>query len=160
MQRKNFSVDLQNIKNIIFDLGGVIINIDYNKSIQELLTYSKSGSAMEFTQKAQSELFDLYETGQSTCEQFRDSLRQLGARHILIPPRTLEFPRFRGHLIAGPSGPAGRISVHAVDPAVSVGVPPRGGPVAQNERPLDSTAGQGAGLLAAVTAQLGSSARR
>jgi transposase len=31
-------------------------------------------------------------------------------------------PRFRGHLIAGPSGPAARISVHAC--AVSVGVPP------------------------------------
>jgi DNA-binding SARP family transcriptional activator len=30
----------------------------------------------------------------------------------------LEFPRFRGHLIAGPSGPAVRIGVHAVNPAV------------------------------------------
>ena len=30
----------------------------------------------------------------------------------------LEFPRFRGHLIAGPSGPAARIDVHAVNPAV------------------------------------------
>jgi hypothetical protein len=31
---------------------------------------------------------------------------------------TMEFPRFRGHLIAGPSGPAARIDVHAVNPAV------------------------------------------
>jgi hypothetical protein len=31
----------------------------------------------------------------------------------------VEFPRFRGHLIAGPSGPAVRIGVHAVNPAVS-----------------------------------------
>ncbi len=76
MQRKNFSVDLQNIKNIIFDLGGVIININYEKSIQELRKYSKTGSDMEFTQKAQSHLFDLYETGQSTSQEFRDSLRQ------------------------------------------------------------------------------------
>ncbi|MBC5772870.1 HAD family phosphatase [Pontibacter sp. KCTC 32443] len=68
-------MDLQNIKNIIFDLGGVIINIDYNKSLRELLKYSKTGSAMEFTQKAQSQLFDLYETGNSTCEQFRNNLR-------------------------------------------------------------------------------------
>ena len=30
----------------------------------------------------------------------------------------VEFPRFRGHLIAGPSGPAARIDVHAVNPAV------------------------------------------
>ncbi|NEM99297.1 HAD family hydrolase [Pontibacter burrus] len=69
-------MELQNIKNIIFDLGGVIINIDYQKSLHELLNYSKTGTAMEFTQKAQSRLFDLYETGESTCQQFRDSLRQ------------------------------------------------------------------------------------
>jgi hypothetical protein len=30
----------------------------------------------------------------------------------------MEFPRFRGHLIAGPFGPAARIDVHAVNPAV------------------------------------------
>jgi hypothetical protein len=30
----------------------------------------------------------------------------------------VDFPRFRGHLIAGPSGPAARIDVHAVNPAV------------------------------------------
>ncbi|HEY4650309.1 MAG TPA: HAD family phosphatase [Pontibacter sp.] len=69
-------MDLQNIKNIIFDLGGVIINLDYNKSIRELQQYSRNGSAMEFTQKAQSHLFDLYETGQSTCQEFHDNLRQ------------------------------------------------------------------------------------
>ena len=44
----------------------------------------------------------------------------------------MEFPRFRGHLIAGPSGLAGRISVHAC--AVSIGVPPRGGRAAQAQR--------------------------
>ena len=73
--RQYFSVELTNIKNIIFDLGGVIINIDYDKSIQELKKYSKSGSAIEFTQRAQSQLFDLYETGNSSSQEFRDSLR-------------------------------------------------------------------------------------
>src|SRR5690349_17720873 len=52
----------------------------------------------------------------------------------------LEFPRFRGHLIAGPSGPAARIDVHAVNAAVFVGVPPGGGPVAEDERPLGPAA--------------------
>ncbi len=69
-------MNLESIKNIIFDLGGVIINLDYDKSLRELLRYSKTGSAMEFTQRAQSPLFDLYETGNSTCQEFRDSLRQ------------------------------------------------------------------------------------
>jgi hypothetical protein len=34
------------------------------------------------------------------------------------PGEDMEFPRFRGHLIAGPSGPAARIDVHAVYRAV------------------------------------------
>ncbi|MFD2245575.1 HAD family hydrolase [Pontibacter ruber] len=69
-------MDLTNIKNIIFDLGGVIINLDYDKSIREMQKYSRSGSPIQFTQRAQSRLFDLYETGNSTCEEFRDSLRR------------------------------------------------------------------------------------
>jgi hypothetical protein len=35
----------------------------------------------------------------------------------------LEFPRFRGHLMAGPFGLAERMSVDAQDPAVHPGVP-------------------------------------
>ena len=71
-----FTLDLTKIKNIIFDLGGVIINIDYNKSTEAMRKLSRTGSAIEFSQKQQSNLFDLYETGTSTCHQFRDQLRQ------------------------------------------------------------------------------------
>ena len=35
-----------------------------------------------------------------------------------IRVRPSGVPRFRGHLIAGPSGSAARIDVHAVNPAV------------------------------------------
>jgi transposase InsO family protein len=46
-----------------------------------------------------------------------------GAIYASSHERTaVEFPRFPGHLIAGPSGLAVRISVHAC--AVSIGVPP------------------------------------
>ncbi|WP_187263831.1 HAD family hydrolase [Pontibacter beigongshangensis] len=67
---------LQNIRNIIFDLGGVIINIDYGKSIRELEKFCKSGRTIEFSQQAQSKLFDLFETGASTAEVFRQQLRE------------------------------------------------------------------------------------
>ncbi|WP_114782379.1 HAD family hydrolase [Botryobacter ruber] len=69
-------MDLAKVKNIIFDLGGVIINIDYNKSVQELQKYSPEGRTIAFSQKAQSELFDLFETGVSTPAQFRRHLRE------------------------------------------------------------------------------------
>ena len=64
----------------------------------------------------------------------------------------LEFPRFRGHLMAVPTGAAERMSVDAIDPAVFVGVPPGGGPVAQDQRPADPAACSGARVLAAVAA--------
>jgi glucose-1-phosphatase len=69
-------VDLTEIKNIIFDLGGVIINIDYQKSIKELQKLCKENCQIEFSQKEQSHIFDLYETGNSSSEDFRNDLRK------------------------------------------------------------------------------------
>lgn len=71
-----FLVELTNIKNIIFDLGGVIININYNKAIEEMQRLCKENCNIEFSQKEQSHLFDLYETGNSTDAEFRANLRQ------------------------------------------------------------------------------------
>ncbi|MBA9077526.1 MULTISPECIES: HAD family hydrolase [Rufibacter] len=69
-------MNFSSIKNIIFDLGGVIINIDYALSTDALKAYSKTADQVDFSQKAQSELFDLYERGDITCAEFRDGLRR------------------------------------------------------------------------------------
>ena len=69
-------MELTNIKNIIFDLGGVIINIDYNKSIEELQKLCKDDCQVQYSQKEQSHLFDLFETGNSSPEDFRKDLRE------------------------------------------------------------------------------------
>ena len=68
-------MDLSKIKNIIFDLGGVIINIDYDKSIRELQKLCKDNCNIQFSQKEQSQLFDMFETGVHSPEKFRDNLR-------------------------------------------------------------------------------------
>ncbi len=68
-------MDLSRIKNIIFDLGGVIINLAFQNSVEALRLLSKEQRAIDFTPKAQSEFFDLYETGQITSEAFRQGLR-------------------------------------------------------------------------------------
>ncbi len=75
-QFRYFFVDFKQIKNIIFDLGGVIINIDYGKSIQHLQQLCKDNCNIAFSQKEQSHLFDLFETGVSSNEEFRNNLRQ------------------------------------------------------------------------------------
>nr|WP_255709956.1 HAD family phosphatase [Pontibacter harenae] len=56
-------------------MGGVIINIDYNKSIRELEKHCKGGRTIEYNQRAQSKLFDLFETGKSNADEFRAQLR-------------------------------------------------------------------------------------
>src|SRR5687767_11521125 len=59
---------------------------------------------------------------------------------------SLDFPRFRGHLTAGPSGRPARMSVDAKDAAVFVGVASRGGPAAESSgRPVPRYVGAGTG---------------
>ncbi|MGV3502112.1 MAG: HAD family hydrolase [Adhaeribacter sp.] len=69
-------MDLKGIKNIIFDLGGVIINIRYQNALEALQKLSSSGQAIAFTQQQQSRLFDDYETGRISDAAFRQGLRQ------------------------------------------------------------------------------------
>jgi putative hydrolase of the HAD superfamily len=69
-------VDLTNIKNIIFDLGGVILNIRFQNSLDAFQKLSKSKQTIEFTQAHQSGLFDQYETGRISDADFREGLRR------------------------------------------------------------------------------------
>ena len=68
-------MNLDNVKNIIFDLGGVIINLAIQKSVDALSSLSHNQQIIEFSQQAQSELFDLYETGRISSDEFRNRLR-------------------------------------------------------------------------------------
>jgi glucose-1-phosphatase len=73
---------MKNIKNIIFDLGGVILNIDY-KLTQE--AFLKLGICTEnglYSQQAQSELFDELETGHINEEQFVARIQALSSQPL------------------------------------------------------------------------------
>lgn len=63
------------LPHLLFDFGGVIINIDYQRTLEAMRRLNRHGSTIEFTQAAQSELFDLMETGRLTPQEFRDGLR-------------------------------------------------------------------------------------
>ncbi|MGF1538628.1 MAG: HAD family hydrolase [Elainellaceae cyanobacterium] len=62
---------------IIFDLGGVILNIDYQKTLDALGRLAGHDISPLYTQHQQTTLFDAYETGQLTSAQFRQGLRSL-----------------------------------------------------------------------------------
>ncbi|HBX50963.1 MAG: hypothetical protein A2275_07025 [Bacteroidetes bacterium RIFOXYA12_FULL_35_11] len=67
---------LHNIKNIIFDLGGVILNINPALTLDEFANIGCHNFQELYTQFTQTELFDRFETGQITTDDFRNELKQ------------------------------------------------------------------------------------
>lgn len=93
---------MQGIKNIIFDLGGVLLNLDMNKTlnayksmgIENIESYFKIGHADSF--------FKLYETGDISDEEFLYRIEQLegntGTREEILAAWNallLDFPKQR-----------------------------------------------------------------
>ncbi|TGE25214.1 HAD family phosphatase [Hymenobacter aquaticus] len=62
--------------NLLFDFGGVIININYQLTVEAMRALSRASSTIEFNQQSQSELFDHLETGRLTPSEFRQGLRR------------------------------------------------------------------------------------
>ncbi len=67
----------ERIKNIIFDLGGVIINIDYHKTIKAFEKLGIKNAETLYSQHKQNDLFDLLETGKISPSEFYDRLREI-----------------------------------------------------------------------------------
>ncbi|WP_020533764.1 HAD family hydrolase [Flexithrix dorotheae] len=68
---------MKNIDNIIFDLGGVIMNLDFHKTISSFNELMEIDFFEVFNGKQQQPVIDAIETGQVTPEEFRAELRKL-----------------------------------------------------------------------------------
>jgi glucose-1-phosphatase len=62
------------IKNIIFDLGGVILNIDYNRTAKAFKQLGCDNFDELYSQQKQSGLFDEFETGKISPQAFINEL--------------------------------------------------------------------------------------
>lgn len=69
-------MDLNKIDAIIFDFGGVLINIDYHNTVDAFRSLGIPNFDKKFAQAQQTEIFDLYETGQITSESFLQGLQE------------------------------------------------------------------------------------
>ena len=94
---------MENIKNIILDLGGVLINLDYDKLNKSL---SSLGLSNAFSKAKQIELFDKLEEGKISDENFLREFNELAkANHnhqtIINAWNSilLDFPQERLHLL-------------------------------------------------------------
>jgi len=70
------------IQNIIFDLGGVLLNIDYHRTILAFKKLGMSDFDNFFTQAAQTKLFDRLDTGEISPNEFRQQLREISGINI------------------------------------------------------------------------------
>ena len=64
----------QNIENIIFDLGGVIINLDYSLTVQAFKDLGLTNFEEMYSQAAQTGLFDRFEKGLCSPSYFVNAL--------------------------------------------------------------------------------------
>lgn len=72
----------KNIQNIIFDLGGVILNIDYNLTIKAFRNLGAQNFESLFTQAQQVGLFDKLDKGTISPGEFRAGIRQITSINI------------------------------------------------------------------------------
>ncbi len=62
---------------IIFDLGGVVLNLDYQATIDAFKNLGKENFDKLYTQANQDKIFDQYETGSISSDEFRDYFRRI-----------------------------------------------------------------------------------
>jgi len=72
---KKKSMQPKDFPNIIFDLGGVILNLDISRTIKAFSEVSGRDFAQWYTQHKQKALFDAFEIGQISPDDFRNALR-------------------------------------------------------------------------------------
>ena len=79
---------MKNIKAIIFDLGGVLLNISYKNTITEFSNIGIENSSSFYSKKSQENIFNLLETGDISEEDFvseiKKSCKNASSKQILF----------------------------------------------------------------------------
>jgi glucose-1-phosphatase len=70
-------IDLSNIKNIVFDLGGVILDIDADASVEAFRKIGLKGELTDGKLKYSDEIFYKFQTGDATPDEFRRKIRAI-----------------------------------------------------------------------------------
>lgn len=63
-------------KNILFDLGGVILDLNVNGTLESFLNLGFPRELLNYPENFYTDIFYNYETGKVTTAEFRDSVRQ------------------------------------------------------------------------------------
>ena len=69
-------LELTGVKNIIFDLGGVILNIDYGQTANAFKKIGVTNFDEIYSQAKQGQVFDKLETGKLSIEEFSNYMKE------------------------------------------------------------------------------------
>jgi glucose-1-phosphatase len=72
----------QPIRNIIFDLGGVLFNVDYNLTINEFIRLGVQNFEQIYSQMNQQHFFNRFEKGEITANEFRREINQIASLNL------------------------------------------------------------------------------
>jgi FMN phosphatase YigB (HAD superfamily) len=67
------------IKNILFDLGGVILDINVQSTLQKFYELGFPAQLLQYPYNMQTDLFFKYETGKISTTEFRNEMRRVAA---------------------------------------------------------------------------------
>ena len=70
------------IKNLLLDMGGVILDVSYQRVIETFKSYGIENFDKVYTQAKQVEIIDLFEEGKCSAEEFRDGIRKLVGKEL------------------------------------------------------------------------------
>jgi FMN phosphatase YigB (HAD superfamily) len=71
-----------NVENIIFDFGGVILNIDYQLTIDAFKEIGMDNFEESYSQATQIHLFDNLEIGKISPDEFRNGIRKVSEKDL------------------------------------------------------------------------------
>ena len=74
--QSNFKIKMSQIKNIIFDLGGVLLDVDYNKTADAFKRLGVSQFDELYSQANANHLFEELETGSIKEDAFYENIGQ------------------------------------------------------------------------------------
>ena len=96
---------MKNIKSIIFDLGGVLLNISYQNAIEEFEKLGIENSSAFYSKKLQTNIFNLLETGEISENEFvkviKKSCKSVTPKQIIYAWNSmlLDLPKNRINLL-------------------------------------------------------------
>ena len=80
------------VKNIVFDFGGVIADIDRDKAVQAFIKLGLKDAETRLDKYHQTGIFQELEEGKLTAEGFRDKLGELCRRELTMEETRQAWP--------------------------------------------------------------------